>query len=249
MNQIKVVKDCKVKPEVLVVTPLLPNHKISKKTKISLKRNDVDFVWLSSEGKYNIPSNARFAINWFTNIRCGGQYEHLPPYYLMIDRDVIAGRHMIDKLLRRLKPTPDIYAYAYASFEFMGHVNKSFPARPFDPNALMQHNYISSNSLFKTKVVLDEANGGVGFVTDDQYKRLLDWAFLLKLFYHGYIGVPCPEAQFVADSTADDISARSPEDYKLKHHRVSTDFVKPILEKYQQPPQPEPEAPTVQLEF
>ena len=74
----------------------------------------------------------------------------------------------------------------------------------------------------------------VGMVTDDKYKRLLDWAFLLKLFKAGYIGSPCRNATFIVNSTKDDISAGSPEDYHLKRNRVLVDFVKPITEEFQQ---------------
>lgn len=210
----------KEKPKVLVVTPLLPYHKISKETKKTLKRNDVSFGWVSYTGSYNIPTNALKGIEGYKKM-----WGKLPEYYIMIDRDIVLGRHMLDKLVRKLMVMPeDKVGYAYASFKFEGYVNQEFPARPFDINALVQSNYISSNSLFRTKVIEE-----VGLVTDDHYKRLLDWAFLLKCFKHGYVGVPEPRASFVAKSTKDDISAGSKDDYKLKYYRVHEDFVKPLL--------------------
>jgi hypothetical protein len=69
----------------------------------------------------------------------------------------------------------------------------------------------------------------VGLVTDDKYKRLLDYAFLLKCFRMRYVGIPEPKAWFIAHSTKDDISAGSQEDYREKYMRVYDDFVEPII--------------------
>ncbi len=220
MNQIDILKEDK-NPQVLVVTPLLPGHKVSRDTKISIKRNETPFVWLTSQGNSNIPTNAQLGINRYKS------NHKLPPYYLMIDRDIILGRGMIDRLVKKISTSTKPDVYAYASFEFRGYVNQKFPARPYDINMLTQHNYISSNSLFRMDI-LEE----VGLVTDDKYKRLLDWAFLLKLHLNGYQGIPVPDAKFVAISTGTDISAGSPEDYQIKRDRVLEDFVMPIVEKF-----------------
>ena len=40
-------------PEILVVTPLLPNHGISKVTLKTVKRNDVSIYWISTSGNNN----------------------------------------------------------------------------------------------------------------------------------------------------------------------------------------------------
>lgn len=217
---IKIVKAVK-NPQILVVTPLLPEHGISKETKISVKRNKTPFFWIASAGKNNIPTNAQNGINWFKR-----KYGKLPPFYIMIDRDIEMGRGMLDKLYEKLKSRPANIGYCYASFAFVGHVNHEFPAIPFDINKLLQSNYISSNSMFRSSVI-----ESVGLVTDEKYKRLLDWAFLIKCFSHGFIGVPEPRAGFIAHSTEDDISAGSQEDYKEKYMRVFEDFIKPIIKK------------------
>jgi len=218
-NKICVVTECK-DPEVLVVTPLLPNHEVSRETKVSLKRNKTRYTWVKSYGDNNIPVNALEAIKWYKSFKA------LPPFYLMVDRDITMGRGMIDKLVATLKKYAefDQVGYAYASFEFKGHVNQKFNADPFDIDRLLQANYISSNSLFRSSVIEK-----VGLVTDDKYKRLLDYAFLLKAFKMGYLGVPCPEASFVASSTKNDISAGSQQDYVVKYKRVFEDFIKPII--------------------
>ncbi len=215
---IKIVKECK-DPEILVVTPLLPEHDVSKITKITLKRNKTPFYWISSSGNSNIPTNAQNGIEWYKK-----KFGKLPLYYMMVDRDIEAGRGLLDKLYIRLKEDQWPIGFSYATFQFKGHINKDFPAMPYDINRLLQGNYISSNSMFLSEVIED-----VGLVTDDKYKRLLDWAFLLKCFDKGYIGVPTPRAYFIAHSTKDDVSAGSNEDYHIKFQRVFVDFVKPLL--------------------
>lgn len=232
MQTCKIIKEVK-DPKVLVVTPLLPGHEISKETKKSLKRNDLPFTWIASEGENNIPTNLENGLNWYEK-----EIGSLPDFYMMIDRDIIAGRHLIDRLYARLRSAagkPQVHgslfvAFAYASFEFKGYVNHKFPAVPYNPTRLCQANYISSNSMFVT-----EYTKQVGLVKDEKYKRLLDWAFLLKLLYNGLMGVACPEASFVAMSTEKDISAGSSEDYQLKSRRVYEDFIVPIIEKYSSP--------------
>jgi len=218
MNEIKIIKQDK-NSEILVVTPLLPGHKISKETKITIKRNKVPFTWISSMGWNNIPTNAQLGINWYKR-----KYNKLMPYYLMVDNDILFGRGAIDKLYDKLKETPYHIGYSYASFKYEGHINKEFPAVTFNINKLVKANYISSNSLFKMSVIED-----VGLVTDEQFKRLLDWAFLLKCYGKGFQGIPTPEASFTAQSTANDVSAGNNEDYQIKSKRVYNSFIKPLL--------------------
>ena len=210
-------------PRVLVITPLLPGHNVSQKTKTTLKRNKTPLVWLSSQGNGNIPTNAQYGIDWYKNIKTP------PEYYIMIDNDIEMGRGMIDKLVRKLEYQPDHVAFAYASFEFVGLINRKFPAIPYDIDRLMQHNYISSQSLIRTKCLKKIG----GLVCDDKYIRLLDWCLWLKFFYHDYIGINCPNASFIAHSTEGNISTRSDHDYFQKRTLVIEDFVKPIMEKYQ----------------
>lgn len=219
MNTIKMLKESK-NPDVLLVTPLLPGHEISRETKISIQRNDIDFSWISSTGENNIPTNALEGIHWYKN-----KYGCLPLFYMMIDRDIRLGRHCIDKLAVALTNRTSKYVgYAYASFEFTGHINQKFPAYPFDINRLIQGNYISSNSLFLSEVI-----ERVGLVTDDKYKRLLDYAFLLKCYAHGIIGKNVPDANFSVQSTANDVSSGNSDDYNIKYQRVYDDFIKPYL--------------------
>lgn len=218
LNQFKTIHEDK-NPEILVVTPLLPNHKISGITKKTIKRNNVPFVWISSAGQNNIPTNALQGIEYYRK-----KIGKLPTYYMMIDRDIEAGRGLFDRLYYKLEKSNVNIGYCYASFEFRGHINHQFPAMSYDINRLLRGNYISSNTMFKSHVI-DE----VGLVTDDKYKRLLDYAFLLKCFKMGYIGIPEPNAHFIAHSTEKDISAGDGDDYRLKYGRVYQDFIRPIL--------------------
>ena len=214
----KILKETK-NPEILVVTPLWPGHKISKLTKKTIKRNSVPYTWLVSEGENNIPTNLENGLKWYKK-----QNGKLPPYYFMLDRDIVLGRYVLDRLYNTLSNSEPEVAFAYASFAFRGHINLDFPAKQYNINKLMQHNYISSNSLFRSEVTEK-----VGLVTDNKYKRLLDWAFLLKLFKHGYHGAPCEIASFTVQSTENDISAGSNQDYQIKREKVVRDFVMPII--------------------
>lgn len=228
-------------PKVLVVTPLLEGHKVSRETKLTIKRNEIPFTWITAEGKHNIPINVTMGINYFKTV-----HKFLPDYFLMIDRDITLGRNMIDRMYKKLAVQHLPIAYTYANFEYKGFINQKFPAQPFDISKLIQHNYISSNSFFRMDILQE-----VGLVTDDKYRRLLDWAFLLKLFKHGHIGIPCHEASFIVNSTETDISAGSPEDYHFKRNLVLQDFVMPITEEFQKVRETEgnPDTETYQLDF
>ena len=209
--------------EVVVITPLLPGHKVSKETKKTLKRNKVPYTWIHSIGNNNIPTNVQYGLDHYLYDLKGEA-----KYVLPLDRDIILGRNMIDKMASILSNTPETVAYTYASFEFKGTINIKFKARTFDPVALCRDNYISSNSLIK----IEELYNIGGFVTENKYKRLLDWCLWLHFFYKGYQGVPTPKTSFIAISTKDDVSAGSDYEYRTKKKHVFNDFIKPIIEKY-----------------
>lgn len=202
-----------------MVTPLLPEHKISKITKITLKRNKTSFDWVSYSGNNNIPTNTQKGIEEYEKNR--GTLK----YFLMIDRDIEAGRFLIDKMCKTLDESKQNEAYCYASFAFKGYINLSFKAETFNKKRIMSSNYISSNSMIKTSCLKEIG----GLITDKKYERLLDWCLWLKFLQYGYIGVPCKEASFIAHSEKDDVSSRSQEDYRSKHLKVYRDFIKPIL--------------------
>ena len=223
--EIDIIKE-DIDSELLVATPLLPGHKISRETKVSIKRNDIPFTWITCTGEYNIPTNW-----WYGSQEYNTQ---LPttylPYILPLDRDINLGRHMLDRMLEVIKQSKEQYAFCYCNFEFKGSINNKFPCQPYDINRLLQGNFISSNSMMKYDYL--EFIGGP--VMDQKYKRLLDWALWLKFYQYGYYGIPCPAASFVAYADEDSISAGTAEDYKVKHRRVHEDFVIPIAAKAQE---------------
>jgi len=209
-------------PQVLIITPLLPEHKISRETKTSLKRNSTKIVWITSKGQYNTAMNTQLGFDWW----CMNNYNNIPKYFIKIDNDVVLGRYMLDRMVESMRKRPSHVAYTYCNFEFKGSMNRVFKADNFDIKRLLMHNYISSNSLFRSDVVEK-----VGMVTNDSMKRLLDWAFLLKLYYNGYIGVPCKNASFVALSKEKDISNNDLEDYKAKRSLVMEKYGEPIIDR------------------
>ena len=221
----------------LVITPLYTGHKISRDTKVTIKRNKYPFAWITAEGKNNIPTNTWNGMEWYLDLK-----NEVPNYYIMIDNDIKLGRYMLDRLYDKLYGSAADVAYAYASFKFTGAIEKAFPAVQWDINKLIMHNYISSNSMFKTTALYD-----IGPVLDDKYKRLLDWGLLLKMFLErGWMGIPCPEANFEAVASPESISAGSNQDYDIKRRRIIEDFCKPIIQKYTQKPTTQPAPPQEQ---
>ena len=213
-NKFEIIKEAK-KPKVIIVTPLLPGDKVSKETKKSIKRNNIDYSWITSTGNNNIPTNVELGLKLYLKRK-------KPNYILPLD---ILGRYMIDRLVQKMNKFK--VGYCFASFKFQGYMNVEFKNEVFDVNKLLQSNYISSNSLIHI-----ESLQKIGwFVKDNKYKRLLDWALWLKFLNNGYEGIPCPEAKFIALSSEKDISSKGQEDYKIKSERVAHDFILPFIEK------------------
>lgn len=208
-------------PRLLVITPLRVGDKVSKTTKKTIKRNKTPMLWVSFEGNGNVAKNTQLC---FDIMKSTPNLE-LPEYLIKIDNDIDASRGMLDKMVETLDRSDDGIGYTYCAFKYTGAVNVSFDAREFDVKRLLESNYISSNSMMKVSV-LEEVRG---FVTDDRYKRLLDWAMWLRCLQNGYFGKPTPKASFIAISTPDSVSAQSNDDYIIKHRRVHEDFVRQII--------------------
>ena len=167
--------------------------------------------------------NSQLGLNFYLKLMKGKA-----KYILPLDRDIILGRHMLDKMYKVIDKSGDRIAYTYTNFKFQGTVNVEFDARPFEIEALMTNNFISSNSMMKISA-LNEVGG---FVTDSRYKRLLDWCLWLKFLDNEYFGEPCTKASFIAISTENDISAGTVDDFHLKKRRVFNDFVKPLIARF-----------------
>ena len=221
-NVFKVVREDK-NSEVVVITPLLKGHRISKDTKKTINRNKVPFTWIHSIGTNNIPKNVEIGLNHYLT-KMKGKAKYLLP----LDRDIILGRSMIDRMKVSLDNSDDRTAYTYANFKFQGEVNIAFDAKPFDIESLLHNNYISSNSMIKISALKEIG----GFVVDGQYKRLLDWCLWLKFLENEYFGKSCPRASFIAISGKNDISSGNNDDFNLKRKRVFQSFVKPIIDRF-----------------
>lgn len=194
------------KPEILAITPLLTDDKVSKDTKKTLKRCKVPFEWVSYMGPGNPCKNSQLALNEYKKKR------KLPPYIIKIDNDLITQRGMLDVMYNVLTNAPDNVGYCYCDFEFKGHLNFKVPAEVFRADKLRQNNYISSCSLMKTDKFLEVG----GWVTDNSGFRLLDWALWLKFLNKGYVGIPTNSTSFVAMSNPDSVSCRDFNDYHIK---------------------------------
>lgn len=196
---LKIIRECK-DPEVLVITPLLPGRKISKETKVSIKRNETPYIWASYTSNEKHARNVQLGIDAFHKEFC-----YLPPYIQIIDDDIILGRFMLDRLFNVLDKTGDEVGYSYCGLEYKGFTNLKIPVGEFDINRLKKKNYISSNSLYKTAAIYKVG----GFITELELNRLSDWCMFLKMYQFGLKGVFVPNTSFVAMSTATDISAGS----------------------------------------
>lgn len=217
---LKVIQETK-NPLFLVITPLKPNDKISKETKISIKRNRYAFDWISYEGDNNIPTNTQLAMF---------QWKYIP-YIIKIDNDINAERGMLDSMYLTLSHhlCSQNVAYVYPYFDFLLENGRkiSFPFTGFNSYRLLSANYISSNSMIK-RDLLDKVGG---FVTDQKYERLLDWALWLRFLYYGYVGTNVNK-YFSTPLNKEGISNRGQKDYELKAWEVKRDFVDPIKEKF-----------------
>jgi len=205
----------------VVITPLKTNDKISKLTKNTIKRNDFPFLWVSYESDNNRPTNIELSLNELYST-----YNQYPKYFIPIDNNIELGRHFIDRLYESIIKSSEEIGYVYGNLEYKGEVSHKFPAVSFNLGKLLESNYISSNSMFKTDYVLE-----VELPKDESMKRLLDWALLIKLARYGYYGLNCTSANHIAHTTSENISSYGEADYKKKYIEVYTNFIKPFIEE------------------
>jgi len=216
---IKKIVKCK-NPEILAITPLKIGDKISKETKKSVKRNKTSFEWISYMSNNNPYKNTSIAYKQYKR-----EHKKVPKYVIKIDNDIMTSRYWLDRMYNILEETDSKIGYAYTSFEFTGAISIKFPLKSFNKQSLTKSNYISSCSLTKTQL-LDQIGG---FVTDDKYFRLLDWCVWLKFLKSNIIGIPTPNANFVAYAKPSSISCKGPSDYKEKYYYVKKDFIDPLI--------------------
>lgn len=216
---LKIIKESK-NPELLIVTPLYLQHKISRDTKIGLLRNDINFAWASYEGPGSTSKNFADGIATYRK-------KHSDPKYVMlVDKDVLPDRHMLDNMYNTLRKSGNDIGFCYCNFEFKGTINKKFHNIQYDPIRLLQSNFISSNSMIK----LDKLDEIGGVIVDRKYDRLSDWALWLSFLSYGYYGVLCNSTNFIDISTKSSVSAGSQDEYKRTYSFVRGDFIDPLID-------------------
>jgi len=227
MPGLKPIIECK-NPDVLVITPLLTGHTIMRDTLIKLKRNECNFAWYAFEGPHHVAGNYAYGLVAYKQTIGKGK---LPPYVLMIDRDILPSRNMIDHMYETLTraqvKSDNRYAYCYVDFEYKGHINIPFKGIEFDPVKLLKQNYISSNSMIKTEDL--EYVGGI--VVDRRFDRLSDWALWLTFLGEGFSGIRSPKGSFVALSEEGDVSAGKQEEYRKCYLEIYENIIKPYFSK------------------
>lgn len=205
-------------PKFLVITPLRENDTISENTLKIINDTKTEFDWISFSGNNNIPTNTQLGWEHYIN-----EYGDID-YIIKVDNDITANPNFLDSLYETLKNSPNNVAYSYCSFSFINEKTKIyFRADDFNIEKLLRSNYISSVSMIKTKPLKKIG----GFVRDNKYVRLLDYALWLKFLSNDYIGIADKNTYFEAELNRNSISARSQEDYINKMKLVYNDFVLP----------------------
>lgn len=192
-----------------IITPLKTNHTISYNTFTSVLRANLPFEWFYVQSDNNTMKNYELGLDVISK---------QSKYIIKIDNDTTWEENTLENMYNTIEASPSNIGYVYCGFEFYGTINNKFPLMEFNERKLKEGNYISSNSMFKKSVI-----NHVKLVTEDKYKRLLDWAFLLKCLKSGYIGQGC-EGWFKAETSVNSISAASMENYQIKHDLVLKDF-------------------------
>ena len=211
-------------PKFLVITPLRLGDEIYPILMETIWNNKIDFDWVSYCGPHNIPMNTQKGLLEYC------KHYRKPKYFIKVDNDISFSKcPALDEMYKSIKDSSKKIAYVYSSFSYIGRMlNRRFLAEKFNPKQLLDFNTISSVSMIKTSVF--EKTGG--YITDDKYVRLLDWAHWLHLLRWGYEGLPCPSAYFEAIVDKAGISNAPADDYHKKRVLVIKDFVEPLKEKY-----------------
>lgn len=105
-----------------------------------------------------------------------GAEESKGDYILFWDADVVAQTSFVSELYYALKDNPGA-GYAYCNF-FWGR--KKMKSRHFDPDLLVQENYIHISSLIRKRVLVP---------LDEHIKKFQDWDLWLTLLEKNITGV------------------------------------------------------------
>ena len=202
-------------PKFLVVTPLKTGDKISPDTIKTMLNNNIEFDWIMYEGDNNIPSNTVSGITEY-------EKKNKPlPYVIKLDNNTMWQKNTLDNMYKTIIKSKKNVAYVYTSFQFKKNdiPVASFMNIPFDANRLRQANFISSNSMIK-RALLKQCP----FITNEKYKRLLDYAHWLSFLKKGYIG-KLSKGYFYSIMNEGNVSSGNQQDYITKLRRVHADFL------------------------
>jgi glycosyltransferase involved in cell wall biosynthesis len=127
------------------------------------------------------------------------------PYVFICDDDVVLKPEALNRLLEALYFVYDA-GYAYGDYEYKNHPMKGGAdgihyGRPFDPEYLMEHNYISTMSLIRTRHLKE-----IGGMPDGRYPH--DWLLWKKLLEKGICGVYSPGIVFTTTFDEDSQMAK-----------------------------------------
>lgn len=203
-------------PKFLVITPLKENDEISMETYNSVLQNSTEFNWVSYSANNNIPTNTKLGLEEYEK-----ENKKLP-YIIKIDNDVVFGTNTLSYMYNCIKNSEKKIGYVYCNFDYIknNRIFASFKFLQFNGTQLKKSNYISSVSMIKRNVL--EKVGG--FITNNKYKRLLDYALWLKMLNQGYIG-KLSQGYFKAIMSENSISNGSDEEYKKVLREVHRDFI------------------------
>jgi len=118
-------------------------------------------------------------------------------YIIFAESDMILDSDMISTEIRYLKNHPKA-SYAYCDYSLTGRMQGELRAKPFDPETLLEMNYITGVSVMKREYF-------PGF--DPEIKGFQDWDMFLTMMEQGHTGVHVPKILFEAIQREDGISA------------------------------------------
>lgn len=129
-------------------------------------------------GNNNIPTNTQLGLLEY-------EKQFTPAKYVIkVDNDIDAKPNFLDSLYHTLDTSENNIAYSYCSFSFVNESQRIFfKAIDFNRDKLLKSNYISSVSMIKVNLLKKIG----GFVCDEKYVRLLDYALWLTFLRNNYI--------------------------------------------------------------
>ena len=142
-------------------------------------------------------------------------------YLLFCDGDCVLTPGVCNRMQSQLEVAPE-YAFVYGDYERIGAFDdRPFKSFIFNPDRLMEANYISTVSLIRANIAPK---------WDEELGRCQDWDYWLTVWENGGIGYYLNETIFTAYYRPLDISCRGTADYKYWVMKVAQKHL-PIIQK------------------